>query len=295
MKKIIILTATYNNGEYLKRLYGSLCNQTDKSFVWIVVDDGSTDDTKNIVNKFIDERVLNINFLTKDNGGKSSAINIGLDYVNVEDFVLIVDADENLKISAIETIKNHVDVYGKNKEIGVIHFHRLDMTNNKVLANKVFTENISTTYYKLRKEHCYYDGYVGYFGYAINQLRFPLFEKEKYVGPSVLIMEVNKKYKMLFSKEIIGETEYLDGGITKQGRRLRVKNPRGMLCYCILLQDKKAGIMVNLKYSLCGYAYLKFSKSTKQELISEGILVNKLNPIMKIPGNVLAFVWMKYL
>ena len=63
---VTVITPTYNRKKYLKRLYNSLCNQTVKNFKWLIVDDGSTDLTKQQVESFIDEGLLDIIYLEKE-------------------------------------------------------------------------------------------------------------------------------------------------------------------------------------------------------------------------------------
>lgn len=295
MNRIIILTATYNDASCIDILYRSLCAQVNKNFLWIIVNDGSSDNTIEVVNEFIKENRIEIKFLNKANGGKSSAINVGLDIVQEEDFVLIVDADEEMNGDTTKILKEYCTKYSFDKSIGIIHFHRIDSECQEVIASKVFDDDIVISPFCLRKQRYHCDGYVGYFGYAIKNIRFPIMENEKYIAPSVLMTMVAISYKMILSKHIIGKTKYGEEGITKQGRKLRVKNPLGMLYLCVLLQDKRAGVLVNIKYSICGYAYIKISGKSRRTLLGKGIFVNKFNPLMKLPGILLAQKWKWFL
>ena len=71
-----ILTPTYNRGENLKKLYKSLLKQKDNNFEWVIVDDGSTDNTKEIIQQFLQEAKINLKYLYKENGGKHTALNL---------------------------------------------------------------------------------------------------------------------------------------------------------------------------------------------------------------------------
>jgi len=74
MKKITIFTPTYNRRNLLGRLYESLKTQTNKNFVWLIVDDGSSDNTEEIINKYKKEKVVDIQYFYKENGGKHTAL-----------------------------------------------------------------------------------------------------------------------------------------------------------------------------------------------------------------------------
>ena len=72
--KVTVFTATYNRMNLLKKLYDSLVKQTSKDFEWIIVDDGSTDDTSTVVQKFLSENKLDISYIYQENGGKHRAV-----------------------------------------------------------------------------------------------------------------------------------------------------------------------------------------------------------------------------
>ncbi len=72
--KFTIFTPTYNRKELLTNLYESLKNQTYKDFEWIIVDDGSSDGTELSVRQFLDEKILNIKYFYKENGGKTTSV-----------------------------------------------------------------------------------------------------------------------------------------------------------------------------------------------------------------------------
>jgi glycosyltransferase involved in cell wall biosynthesis len=100
---ITILTPTYNRSHTLPRLYNSLERQTCKDFNWLIVDDGSTDNTREIVDIFKEKTSMTIDYLLKENGGKHTAINEGVDLVKTK-LIFIVDSDDYLTDDAVKTI-----------------------------------------------------------------------------------------------------------------------------------------------------------------------------------------------
>lgn len=102
---ITIFTPTYNRAELLPRLHKSLQEQTNKNFEWIVVDDGSTDNTKEVIENIIlqQENDFPIRYFYKENGGKHTAINRGVREAN-GDLFFIVDSDDILTFNSVELI-----------------------------------------------------------------------------------------------------------------------------------------------------------------------------------------------
>ena len=287
MKKIIVLTPTYNHPEHLKLLYESLKKQLYKNFIWLIVDDGSKIETFKTIEKFQKEDILDIKYIRQENQGKSSAINQGFNEISTELFVLIVDDDEYLFENALENVSKYVDKY-KDTNCGVIDF--LHSFKNKKNDYKI-KEDYFMTLQERKNRRLDSDGYTGYFVKALKNTRFPIYKNEKYIGPSVLLMLVSKNWQVLWSNCILGETEYLEKGITAQGRKLRINNPQGMIHYCMLLQEEDSNIFIKLKYSIYAYAYLYYSKLGKKIFIKNNIDFNKFIFWAKFPGFILNIYW----
>lgn len=289
---IKVLTATYNHYELLPVLYNSLLQQTNKNFQWIVVDDGSTDRTEDRIREYADEQKIEIYYVKKVNGGKSSAINAGLEYIFDDDIVVIIDDDETLFSNAIDTIQLYYKKYTQCfREIGIINFQRYNKTTGRYFANYTPNEDMLVNYSDFTNRGYVMDGYIAYMGYAIKNFRFPVFNGEKYIGPSVLIMLCNEKYGMVYASEGLGESYYMSNGITDQGRRLRLKNPKGMIYRCVLQQNKNFCLRLRLKYSMAGFAYKFFAKLSFGELKKDKIDIWKLNKLMLLPGYALSLYW----
>ena len=125
MELVTVFTPTYNRAYTLERLYNSLVEQTNNSFVWLIVDDGSTDNTAQLVNKFIAENKINIQYHCQENAGKSQAHNKGVALCETELFVC-VDSDDYLAPNAIERVTHHWN-YAKSLEncIGIFALRSL--------------------------------------------------------------------------------------------------------------------------------------------------------------------------
>lgn len=107
MERITVFTPTYNRATSLHRVYESLCLQTYTDFLWIIVDDGSNDNTKEIVKKFQSSSKFKIIYIYEENRGKHYAINRAL-METTSEFFLIADSDDSFTNDALQTF---IEVY----------------------------------------------------------------------------------------------------------------------------------------------------------------------------------------
>ncbi len=105
---ITIFTPTYNRAYSLPRLYESLKKQTYNNFEWVLVNDGSTDNTDEIVKPWLNDNVITINYIKQENGGKHRAINKGVE-VAKGDYFFIVDSDDFLPEKSLELVQQHIE------------------------------------------------------------------------------------------------------------------------------------------------------------------------------------------
>ena len=153
MEKISIIIPVYNGEEFLKRCLDSIIVQTYQNWELIIVNDGSTDKTKDIIEEYIekDKRIVVIN---KDNSGVSDSRNIGIDY-STGDYITFVDADDflekNMLLSIIELLNkekydviryNYFKNYSNNKEIKNIYDKNI---TNRVLEKNEISSSLSVT------------------------------------------------------------------------------------------------------------------------------------------------------
>ena len=103
MNLITIFTPTYNRCDKLKNLYESLCSQKNKNFIWLVVDDGSSDMTSIQFDTWIKEDIIKITYIYQKNSGKCCAIKRGISECNTNWF-FCVDSDDFLLDSAVDTL-----------------------------------------------------------------------------------------------------------------------------------------------------------------------------------------------
>ncbi|MCF2564198.1 glycosyltransferase family 2 protein [Prevotella brevis] len=285
--KIVVLTPTYNRGGDLSNLYRSLCDQENKQFSWVIVDDGSPESVDSIVEAMRLNADYPIIFYKKNNGGKSSAINYALDKFEKDVFLIIIDDDEILHKDAINIVTKYANQY-KDSNVGMIDFNRA-YSDGTIIGNPIFNDDYMMTVQERRKKGIFSDGYTGYYMSKLGDTRFPIFEGERYIGPSVLSMLISMQYSILWTQPVLGHTEYLDGGLTRQGRKLRVKNPRSMAYYCMLMQSPDSGFKYRFTYAVLYSAYLYYANIKK---FNPGINYDLCLPIITRPlGLLLSKYW----
>lgn len=119
MKTLTVFTPTYNRAHTLRRLYESLCTQTCDDFEWLVIDDGSTDFTRKLVEGFIQQQRIPIRYIYKENGGLHTGYNTA--YENIEtELSVCIDSDDFMPDDAVEVIVNTWKEKGSDKYLGLI-------------------------------------------------------------------------------------------------------------------------------------------------------------------------------
>ena len=116
---LTVFTPTYNRAHTLRRTYESLCRQTCKDFEWLIVDDGSTDDTRQLVRTFIDDAIIPVRYIYKENGGLYTGYNTA--YANIEtELNVCIDSDDYMPDNAVELIVNTWRDHGSERYAGII-------------------------------------------------------------------------------------------------------------------------------------------------------------------------------
>lgn len=223
---LTILTPAYNRAHTLHRLYESLEKQSYKKFEWLIVDDGSTDSTKEYVDEIKKFASIEIKYIYKNNGGKHTAINEGVENIETP-LTFIVDSDDYLTEDAVETIYEKWEVYKNKSDIGSIWFLQSD-SNGNLIGDKFPEDDLVSTYTDVMIN----SGVKGdkksvYLTKARKEFPFPIFEGEKFIGEGTVHKRIGGHYKSIFINKVIYKGEYLQDGLSKAGKNMRIRNPLG--------------------------------------------------------------------
>lgn len=240
---ITVFTPTYNRGNLLNRLYQSLCRQNYKEFEWIIVDDGSLDDTSSIVNIIQDKHPcgdFSILYYKKENGGKHTAVNTGVQKAH-GDLFFIADSDDILPPNALQTVAEVWEQTKSDNSIGGIcgfdggindgsligtGFPKEVHLLNIELSNHINIGYIDATTrdvrFKLKVDG---DMKEVFRTSVLREFPFPEVKGERFC-PEVLVWNrIASKYKLRHINKIIYLVEYQQDGITSAITRSRMKSP----------------------------------------------------------------------
>ena len=220
-----IFTPAYNRAYTLPKLYGSLVNQEKQNFEWLIIDDGSTDNTEAVVSEFIEENNFAIRYVKQENQGKHIAINKALKMADREWFA-IIDSDDFLVNEATEVWENLALEAADNSFAGFsfIHFSEKFQIDRSKYGKKRLDDRRDYNW-ELPGEmlFCFKTK-------VISQYSFPVFPEEKFCQESVLFLPILRKYKMLITDHVLVRGEYLEDGLSQNHYASMLKNPRyGML------------------------------------------------------------------
>ena len=259
---ITIFTPTYNRGYIIDKVYESLSTQTFKDFEWLVVDDGSTDNTELLFKQWLKEDVFfKINYYKTKNGGKHRAINFGLEYAQGDKF-FIVDSDDYILDNALEKVNDWFEtIKGKEHEFCGISGNRAK--NLKDIWGTTFEGNkIDCTYLESIHNNITGDKAEIYFTDILRKNKFPEFQNEKFIQESAVWHEIaNQDLKLRYFNEIIYITEYLDDGLSANSKKNYIENPQG-IAYVLKQQNKYYNFSYLKKLSQSYYYYDNVRQST---------------------------------
>lgn len=222
---IAIYTPTYNRSKELSRLYESLCKQENKDFFWLIIDDGSTDNTREKIEMWIAENILDIQYIYKENGGKHTAINVALDIVD-EYWNFCVDSDDWLiDENVLDNIVNDISrVENDNTVVSLVYprkFNNLEIKN--ILFDPILIEDCDLRNRKINV----FETIIVSRPHSYSNIRFPIFENETFISENAIEIPKAFNSKQLYFNYPIVEGKYLNDGLSKNIIKIWKENPIG--------------------------------------------------------------------
>ena len=230
MPFITIFTPTYNRRNLIERLYQSLLVQTVTNFEWLVIDDGSTDDTEKFFAKLSStEHPFPIRYIKQNNGGKHRAINNGVNNASGKLF-FIVDSDDYLTENAIEKINQWTTTLdNSHKWTGISGLK--GFSKDSVVGQHNESSYVDAKNNERRKYNLLGDKAEVYFTDVLKQYPFPEIPGETFISEEIVWNAIARDgYYIRWFNEIIYICSYLDGGLTKDNDKDE-RNPLGRLLW----------------------------------------------------------------
>lgn len=221
---ITVFTPTYNRAHLLPRLYESLNAQTCKDFEWIIVDDGSTDETEQLAQLFIDEGKVDIRFFKQENWGKHRAINRGAKEAHGELF-FIVDSDDYLPHNALEETTKYFQRIKGDTSFGGICGLDMAPNGNRIGSGLPCNEIVCNSLDVRIKYHVKGDMKEVFLTQVMKEFPFPAFDGERFCPEALVWNRIAQKYNLLYFNKPIYIAEYQPGGITDNIIKARMNSP----------------------------------------------------------------------
>lgn len=275
--KITVFTPVYNRGYCIKNVYDSLVRQSFKDFEWLVINDGSADNTDEVIKACIDENRIKIRYFVKSNGGQHRALNDAIQKAEGQ-LLMIVDSDDDLTDDALEWVafyEKFVSIQNGFAGVSGLRCHRdgrvigsqwpdksrdyIDLTNTERYKKKMLLGD---------KAEAYYTDVLKLF-YPI-----PEFENENDVEKGVLWNRIAKAgFNVRWFNKAIYNCEYLDDGMSKNIYAHYFKNFNGYSFYIKEFLECDIGMSRKIKTAIV-YCELARKKQCKIKEISRRLKIS---------------------
>lgn len=282
--KITVFTPTYNRAYILNRCYESLKNQTCKNFIWLIIDDGSTDNTRQLAEKWMEDNVISIRYFFQENKGMHGAHNSAYELIDTE-LNVCIDSDDYLKKDSIEKILKFWQEKGNEKVAGIAALNCYE--NGQIVGTK-FPEGLKSAavfdlYHKYKVRG---DKKLIYRTDLVMEYPYPIFAGEKYIGLDYKYKKIDRKHELLLFNESVSVVEYLADGSSRNMLKQYRKNPKGFAFYRIEnMKNPKASI--SYKYKECIHYVSSSLISKNKNFIKESPY--RLLTILAIPMGALLY------
>ena len=247
MPLITIFTPAYNRAHTLGRTYQSLLAQDCKDFIWLIIDDGSTDQTAEFVKQWqAQENGFEIRYIYKENGGMHTAHNVAYTAIDTE-LNVCIDSDDMLAPHAVEKILKKWDAVRDSGYAGII---ALDADFQGNIIGNGFPDNLKETtlmgYYAAGGTG---DKKLVYRTDIINQYPpYPVFEGEKYVALAYKYRLIDQTYKLAVLNEVLCNVEYQADGSSGTMYKQYLRNPQGFAFWrkiCMQYPQSKLRMLID--------------------------------------------------
>jgi len=227
---LTVFTPAYNRAYTLGRTYESLLSQGNKDFIWLIVDDGSTDNTSELVGEWQKkDNGFEIRYIYKENGGMHTAHNTAYENIDTE-LNVCIDSDDIMAENGVDLILRK---WESVKALGFAGIIALDADfDGNVIGYRFPEELTDTTLFGYYHRGGKGDKKLVYRTDIIKATpEYPVFGNEKYVSLGYKYLIIDQTYTLAVLNEVVCKVEYLPDGSTKNMLRQYLRNPRGFACW----------------------------------------------------------------
>lgn len=289
MKTLTVFTPAYNRAHTIGRTYESLCRQTLQDFEWLVVDDGSTDNTRALVEGWIREGKIPIRYIYQENQGMHGAHNTAYANINTE-LNTCIDSDDYMPDDAVETIVNFWRKNGSDKYAGIIG---LDYDLEGRLIGGRAPEGV-TACTTAELSEIYHAGGDKKYVYRTDLMKatppYPLFEGERYVALTYKYTFVALMYPMLVLNKPLCMVEYQTDGSSMNMWKQYWNNPQGFAF--IRKQQMRYARYYRKRFKCCIHYVSHSIRSGNRHFLRESPM--PVSTFLAIPLGVLLYLYTRH-
>lgn len=266
MAFLTVFTPLYNRAYLLPRTYESMCKQKCKDFIWMIIDDGSTDNAHSLIEEWMKkENGFKIEYIYKKNGGMHTAHNEAYRHITTE-LNVCIDSDDALADDAVQKIYDKWQSIKDKNYAGII---ALDADFHGKIIGKGFPEGLkSTTVMGYYNNGGYGDKKLVYRTDVINSYpEYPVFDNEKYVSLAYKYRLIDQEYEMAVLDDVLCNVEYQEDGSTNNMLRQYRNNPKGFAFWRkirMIYPDSKKRMVVDCIHYVSSSLLAKNNKFIKE-------------------------------
>ena len=254
--KLSILTATYNRANMLQKLYESIKKNLNSGLdcEWIIIDDGSIDNTAGLIRTFQNEKIVDIKYKFQENSGKMVAINEASKLASGE-LMVDCDSDDYFADDAFQIIKENVGKLLDDDSLYGMIFFKADEKGN-ISGDKFKTENEPTTMFNLYfKEDIKGEKIIVFKSEIRKNFEHQIENGEKFITEARMYHKMDERYKVICINKILEYGKYEEDGYTKNIAKMFKKYPYGYYEYFkeILEKDMRGVLFKKRLYVIKHY------------------------------------------
>jgi glycosyltransferase involved in cell wall biosynthesis len=263
---LAVFTPAYNRAHTIERTYKSLCQQTNHDFMWVIVDDGSKDNTRDLCESWFadgfqrpndnevlgfakDAEWLKIHYVYKENGGMHTAHNVAYEHIDTE-LAVCIDSDDWMPVNGVELIINKWRTEGEENFAGIIG---LDIFEDGYVIGTCFPKDLHTckTYDMGPKYGVVCDKKYVYRPEIIKRyLPYKVFPGERYGEVNYLYQQIDQDYDMLCGNDVYCIVDYQEDGLSFNVFNQHRQSPRTRAYECDIYMDTWPDLKTRVKKAI---------------------------------------------